>query len=69
MQEELKIALIKAGLSQLEVAMELGVHPATISRIVNGLYVPPTETQQAFRKVLGKHARGLKFGYRLKDSA
>jgi len=66
-QEEFKIALIRAGLTQHELALRLGVHPATISRIMSGIYVPPDDTQRAFRSALGEHGHGLVFGFRLRE--
>lgn len=66
METEFRIALLKAGLSQHELALKLGVHPTTVSRIVTGVYIPPTELQAAFRAALGEHGNDLVFGYRLR---
>lgn len=63
-----KVALLRAGMTQHQLALRLGLHPSTVSRIVAGMFVPPPEIQTAFRAALGEHGEGLQFGYRLKDA-
>lgn len=61
-----KVALLRAGMTQHQLALRLGLHPSTISRIVTGMFVPPPEIQTAFRAALGEHGNELVFGYRLR---
>lgn len=61
-----KVALLKAGTSQHQLALRLGLHPSTVSRIVAGMFVPPPEIQKALRAALGEHGNDLVFGYRLR---
>lgn len=71
MKAKFQIALLKAGLSQVELAARLGIHPSTISRIVGGYLLPPTEVQEAIRAALHPWGKQLKFGFKLtkkKDS-
>jgi len=65
MIDNIRIALIRAGLSQIQLAANLGLHPSTVSRIVNGWMVPPKDVQEALRQALGPPGRRIRFGWRL----
>ncbi len=65
MDDQIRIALIRAGLSQAELAVRVGLHPSTISRVVCGWVVPPDDIQAAIKGALAPHGKRLKFGYRL----
>jgi hypothetical protein len=60
----LRIAMLEADLKQVELGAAVGLHASTISRIVNGWWVPPVEVQEAIRNALGPHGRHVKFGAR-----
>jgi len=64
MAQDLKIALIHANVSQIELATRVGVHPSTLSRITNGWLMPTPEIEAAIRRALGVHGRGVRFGTR-----
>ena len=66
MTQDFRIALIKAGLSQVQLAANIGVHPSTVSRIVNGWLEPPADVKRAIRQELGSCGRRLRFGWRVK---
>jgi len=64
--KEFHMAIIRAGLTQMELAASLGLHPSTVSRIVCGWQVPSEEIQEAIRKALGNAGRKIRFGYRIR---
>ena len=68
MEHAFRIALIRAGISQIELAARLGKDPSVVSRYVNGWLVPPAEVQQAIRAELEPYGRRVRFGYRLPTS-
>lgn len=65
MDNTFHLAMVKSGISQVELAAQVGVHPSTISRVVCGWVVPDDEVQAAIREALAPHGRRLRFGYRL----
>lgn len=68
MEDAIRIALIRAGLSQTELAARVGVHTSTISRVVCGWLVPPEDVQEAIRAELEPHGRRIRFGWRIQRS-
>ena len=62
MSVQLKIAMLKAGLSQIELATRLGIHPSSLSRYINGWLIPPAELQEAIKNQLGPHGKRIRFG-------
>ena len=42
----LKLELVKLGISQVRMATDLGIHPSTLSRIVNGWLSPSPELEK-----------------------
>ena len=49
---DLKIAMIRSGVRQNHMALELGWDPAKLSRIMNGMKVPTAEERCAISKYL-----------------
>ena len=49
---DLKIAMIRRGVRQNHMALELGWDPAKLSRIMNGMKVPTAEERCAISKYL-----------------
>jgi transcriptional regulator with XRE-family HTH domain len=49
---DFKIARIKQGLRQLEVARQTGIHPTRLSKIENGWEQPRDDEIAAIRRVL-----------------
>ena len=62
------VALAKAGISQIELAAKIGLHPSTLSRIACGWLIPDEKTQKAIMNALGPLGRDIKFGYRLGET-
>ena len=60
----LKIALLKAGVTQVRMASDLGIHPSTLSRIANGWIIPHSTLADQIRAYLGLSKRQLRFGQR-----
>ena len=50
---EFKIARIRAGYRQYEVAAQLGIHPCQLSEIESGRRKPSTEVLQQLLQILG----------------
>ena len=61
---EIKVALIKAQVSQVQMAADLDIHPSTLSRIVNGWTTPGTELARQIHDYLGVRPGSLRFGRR-----
>jgi len=63
-ETDIRIALLQVGLSQIELAYLVGLHPSTISRVVNGWHIPSERVQQAIREALGPAGKTIRFGSR-----
>ena len=50
--EVIKMLIKSRGLSQLEVAKEIGKSPTALSQIINGVYKPQTDTLESLSKLL-----------------
>jgi transcriptional regulator with XRE-family HTH domain len=55
MNVELKIARLKAGLTQTELAQKVGSHQPMLSLIESGHIIPKIEKAQAIATILGIH--------------
>ncbi len=66
MFEIFKVALLRKGMSQSELAARLGLHSSTLSRFIHGWTLPSKEMQKAIKAELAPYNRGIKFGYRLR---
>ena len=65
----LKMALVKTGVSQVQMAADLCLHPSTVSRIANGWILPSPELAGRIRGYLGLSNRQLRFGKTTKTSS
>lgn len=54
----LKIAILESGRHQKDIAAEIGLDPATLSRIVNGLYADHP-TREAIARAVGCPAMSI----------
>ena len=50
---DIKIAILKSGKKEHELARNLNWHPSKISNILNGVYTPSSMEQEDFAKELG----------------
>jgi len=53
MRLQLKIAMLRRGVRQTRMAFEIGMDPAKLSRIVNGLAVTSAEDRRKIARYLG----------------
>ena len=54
LNKRLKFALIDREMKQRELARAAGMGEATLSLIINGVYVPSTEQQTTIARILNK---------------
>lgn len=54
----LKLAIVASGRHQKDIAAEIGMDPAQLSRIVNGLHAPDS-TREAIARALGRKVEEL----------
>ena len=66
MEQNFKIAIIKKGISQNELAARVGLHPSALSRAIHGWFIPRPDVQAAILNELAPFNKGLRFGYRLR---
>lgn len=50
----IKIALLTKGIRQVRMAVDIGIDPAKLSRIVNGYTIPTVEDRHAIANYLGR---------------
>ena len=55
----LKVALLKRGISESQLARAIGAHPSTISRIIQGHTKPRPGDRRKIARVLGIPVRKL----------
>jgi len=53
LQLHLKIAMLRRGVRQTRMAFEIGMDPAKLSRIVNGVAIPSAEDRRKIARYLG----------------
>jgi len=59
METELKIAAIRTGKNQYEIAQELGWHPSKFSQIISGYQSPSSDERQQLAQYFGASVREL----------
>ena len=60
--KQLKIAIIERGLSQRQLAAAAGMHEATLSLIVNGVYNPSAGQREKIARILERPPEDLFHG-------
>ena len=53
MNLQLKIEFVVRGIKQLQAAMDLGICPSRLNKIINGWVAPTTEEQKMLSEYLG----------------